>query len=318
MDPGAASEDLRAPGGRDSAKTQGRSDVQAGAPGDAKPDLGRLKRYFSEHEQLTADARRHSLRAIDYYDSDQYTPEEACTLGERGQPAIVINRIKPAINGMVGVAERGRSDPQCWPRNPGGEDAADAATDALRYIADFNRFRRLKLDVFRDMLVPGSGACLVGADGDKNVTLTQIRWEEFGSTGYQFNLDQGLNAVTQSKAASGLLGSGSTLTALDNYATGLADSYGQQYESNLQGVASTGQAAASGLAGEGQSYANAVSSNNNSAASASGNAALSGANAFSGLLGNALQGYGLTLGQSSFGGGGNAMTTAGSGIGVGG
>jgi hypothetical protein len=105
------------------------------------PDLARLKRYFTESEQLTFAARSNSLRAIDYYDSDQFDREELLKLSERGQPAIVINRIKPAINGIIGVTERARSDPRAWPRNPGNEDAADAATDILRYIADFNRFR---------------------------------------------------------------------------------------------------------------------------------------------------------------------------------
>jgi len=141
-------------------------------------DLMRLKRYFTEHEQLTYAARRNSLTALDYYDSDQFTREELAKLRERGQPPIVVNRIKPAINGIIGVSEKGTSDPKCWPRNPGDEDAADAATDVLRYIADFNRFKRLKLEVFRDILVPGTGAALIGADADSQVTITQIRWEE--------------------------------------------------------------------------------------------------------------------------------------------
>jgi hypothetical protein len=67
------------------------------------PDLMRLKRYFTEHEQLTYEARRNSLTAIDYYDTDQFTREELARLRERGQPAIIINRIKPAINGIIGV-----------------------------------------------------------------------------------------------------------------------------------------------------------------------------------------------------------------------
>ena len=91
----------------------------------------------------------------------------------------MINRIKPAINGIIGVTERGRSDPRAWPRNPGNEDAADAATDVLRFIADFNRFKRVKQDCFLDMLVPGTMAALVGVDDDKQVTITQVRWEEF-------------------------------------------------------------------------------------------------------------------------------------------
>jgi hypothetical protein len=143
------------------------------------PDLMRLKRYFTDHEQLTYEARRNSLTAIDYYDSDQFTRAELAALRERGQPPIVVNRIKPAINGVIGVSQKGVSDPKCWPRNPGDEDAADAATDVLRYIADFNRFKRTKLDIFRDMLVPGTGAALIGVDGDLQVTITQVRWEEY-------------------------------------------------------------------------------------------------------------------------------------------
>ena len=143
------------------------------------PDLMRLKRYFTESEQLTFEARKNSLTAIDYYDSDQFTREELVRLQERGQPAIVINRIKPAINGIIGVTERGRSDPRAWPRQPQQNDAADVATDVLRYIADFSRFKRLKQDCFKDLLVPGTCAALVGVDDDRQVTITQVRWEEF-------------------------------------------------------------------------------------------------------------------------------------------
>jgi hypothetical protein len=153
--------------------------LNGSSPASAPADLTRLKRYFTEHEQLTYEARRNSLIAIDYYDSDQFSREELATLHERGQPPIVINRIKPAINGMIGVSERGRSDPKAWPRNPADANAADAATDVLRFIADAARFKRTKLDIFRDMLVPGTGAALVGVDSDAQVTITQIRWEEF-------------------------------------------------------------------------------------------------------------------------------------------
>lgn len=143
------------------------------------PDLNRLKRYFTEHEQLTYEARRNSLTAIDYYDGSQFTREELAELHARGQPALVINRVKPAVNGIIGVTEKGRSDPRAWPRNPGDSDSADAATDVLRYISDFNRFKRTKQDVFRDMLIPGTGAALIGVDADLQVTITQVRWEEY-------------------------------------------------------------------------------------------------------------------------------------------
>jgi hypothetical protein len=155
------------------------SDMSAAPAAERVPDLARLKRYFTESEQLTQAARHNSLKAIDYYDSDQFTRAELAKLEERGQPAIVINRIKPAINGMIGVTEKGASNPRAWPRNPGDADSADAATDILRYICDFNRFKRLKQDCFKDLLVPGTMAALVGVDGDRQVTITQVRWEEF-------------------------------------------------------------------------------------------------------------------------------------------
>ncbi|HSZ51343.1 MAG TPA: hypothetical protein VK801_07215 [Caulobacteraceae bacterium] len=138
------------------------------------------------------------------------------------------------------------------------------------------------------------------------------------STGYQFDLNQGLNAVETSKAAQGLLGSGSTLQALDSFATGKANQYGQQYEQNLQNVAGTGQAAASALAGQGQSYANSVSTNNTNAANATGNAFVSGANTFNGLLGNAMNAFSFAKGGSSFGGGSGGSYASGIGNMIGG
>jgi hypothetical protein len=146
---------------------------------DGSPSLAKLKRYFTEARDLTQQARTNALLAIDYYDSDQFSGTELAKLHARGQPPVVINRIKPAINGIIGVTEKGRSDPRCWPRNPGDDGQADVATDVLRYIADFNRFKRIKQDCFLDMLVPGTMAALVGVDEDKQVTITQVRWEEF-------------------------------------------------------------------------------------------------------------------------------------------
>jgi hypothetical protein len=151
-----------------------------GDPDTTQPtDLAKLKRYFSEARDLTQAARTNSLAAIDYFDSDQFTPAERAALAERKQPPVVVNRMKPAINGLVGVVERSRSDPRAWPRNPDEADSADAATDVLRYICDFNRFKGIKRDCFTDMLVPGTMAALMGVDEDRNVTVTQIRWEEF-------------------------------------------------------------------------------------------------------------------------------------------
>jgi hypothetical protein len=148
------------------------------APERKPPDLSRLVRMVTESQSLTADARTQSLTDIDYYDGHQWTAAEKAELAKRGQPDIVINRTRAAVNGILGVTEQGKSEPRAFPRTPNDEESADVATDVLRFIADKNRFGRIKQDSFKDMLVPGSMGVLIGADADLQVTVQTIRWEE--------------------------------------------------------------------------------------------------------------------------------------------
>lgn len=143
------------------------------------PDLAQLKKMLDDHRTATADARSHSVVDIDYYDTKQWTPAERRALKKRKQADLTDNCIKPAINGILGVTQRGKSVPTAYPRTPQDEPSADVATDALRFMAERARFSALKLDVFKDILVPGSGAVLVGVDEDRNIAPEQIRWEEF-------------------------------------------------------------------------------------------------------------------------------------------
>lgn len=121
------------------------------------------------------------------------------------------------------------------------------------------------------------------------------------STGYQFNLNQGVQAIDQNKATAGLLNSGSTLKALDTFGTNTANAFGQQYVSNLDSISKQGTGAAASLAGTGANFANAVSASNTSAANTSANADLASAGQLSNVISNALSGYGVSRGLSSFG-----------------
>ena len=85
----------------------------------------------------------------------------------------------------------------------------------------------------------------LGLGGNPQAT-DQAFNDYLNSTGYQFALNQGLDSVAQTKAAQGLLGSGSLVKALDSYGTGLAQQYGQQYVGDLQNLTNTGQGAANG------------------------------------------------------------------------
>lgn len=138
--------------------------------------------------------------------------------------------------------------------------------------------------------------------------------------GYQFVLNQGLQGVQNSYAASGLGSSGPALKGAANYAEGLAGTtYQQQFQNYLTqnaqiynllgGIMNTGQASAAGMAGLAvQSGANQASLLGQ-AGSALAAGQVGSANAVSGALNgigsNALT-LGLLKGSGIFGGGSNS------------
>lgn len=73
--------------------------------------------------------------------------------------------------------------------------------------------------------------------------------------GYQFRLQQGLDAVEASRAARGGLFSGATGQALNNYAQGMASQEYGTYMNRLQGLANMGQSAAAGQGAAAQQFA---------------------------------------------------------------
>lgn len=81
------------------------------------------------------------------------------------------------------------------------------------------------------------------------------------SGGMQFLMQQGQNAVTSSKAAQGLLKSGSYGTALEKFGQGLASTYLNQYMNNLLDYSKLGLGAGSVLADAGR-YSDSTSKSN--------------------------------------------------------
>ena len=153
------------------------------------PSIERLRKMFDDARSMKDAERRKGVLRRSYYDGPgQLQSEVRRILKARGQPPIYTNRIKPAINGLLGVLEQGQTDPRAFPRNPADQDSADVATKGLRYVADLTRFNRTKLDVAENFFIEGTGAAIFEWDG-QNPTVTQIRWEEFFYDPYSRRLD---------------------------------------------------------------------------------------------------------------------------------
>ena len=128
---------------------------------------------------LLDDARRESQKDQDYYDDKQWTDDEVRVLEARNQPALVFNHVKPAINAIVGVKERGRVDPKAWGRTPKDQQASEVATDSLRYVDDVNRFVTTKREGLKSFLIWGVVGGMVEVDQDREITMKAFRPEEY-------------------------------------------------------------------------------------------------------------------------------------------
>jgi hypothetical protein len=122
--------------------------------------------------------------------------------------------------------------------------------------------------------------------------------------GYQFQLNQGVQAIDRSAASRGLLNSGATGKALAQYGQGLAQNYSGQYVAGLQEIANRGEGATQSTAAAGAGAANQIQQ----AQLYSGNAAAQGdINTFNAISSGLNQGVGMYgyAQRGGFAGGGN-------------
>lgn len=141
------------------------------------PTIDTLRQGFDAARDDENDEK--SARDRDYFDGPkQLNSEIRAILQNRGQPPIYTNRVRPAVNGVLGILEAGRRDPRGLPRNPDDEQSADICTKTLRFINDEAKFNDTQMDVAENFLIEGTGAVIIEVI-DGKIVPTQIRWEEF-------------------------------------------------------------------------------------------------------------------------------------------
>jgi hypothetical protein len=141
-----------------------------------------LVRMFEESEDATRDARKLAERDIDYRDGKQWTSDEENELKKRKQPVVTYNRIQRKIDYLSGLERQQRKDPKAFPRNPDDEDAANAATDSIRFVCDTEKWDEKRSAAWDDLLTPGTCAIMVGHKQTKkgiDPALIQIAWDRY-------------------------------------------------------------------------------------------------------------------------------------------
>lgn len=140
-----------------------------------------LVQWFEDAEEVSTDSRAKSERDRDYVDNKQYTPKELKLFEDRGQPDIVINRVKSKHQYLMGYEETNRTNPRGFPRTPDDEEAADACSDALRYVGEKADIDQIFSQVWDNMLVEGFGGAEVSViprgDGIADIEFKKVHWD---------------------------------------------------------------------------------------------------------------------------------------------
>jgi len=118
-----------------------------------------------------------------YVHGAQWTPAQIEVLRKRHQPPVTWNRTARKINAIVGLIERMRSDPRALPRSPKSEQAAEIATQSLRYVLDANEFKTVDPWCLLQACIDGIGGVQLvltqGDTGDPDIKLPWVIGDEF-------------------------------------------------------------------------------------------------------------------------------------------
>ena len=143
-------------------------------------DHGTLVQWVNEADDSTVDSRENAERCRDYYDSKQISSAEAAALKKRKQAPVVINRIKPKIDGLAGMERQNRTTARAYPRTPIHEKDATGATEAIRFVLQDNFYAQLRSSAWDNLTVEGTGGVevIVKPQGkDFKIVINHISWD---------------------------------------------------------------------------------------------------------------------------------------------
>jgi hypothetical protein len=153
--------------------------------GDGKSDPGLDRRHSQMMERLEDEKSRQSENRYqmavdeDYYDSLQWTEQDAVELMARGQAPLVFNKIKPTINWIMGTEKRTRFDYNVLPREANDEKGAQTKKKLLKYVSDVNKLPFHRSEAFKNCVIAGLGWMEEGISADPSDELIFARSENW-------------------------------------------------------------------------------------------------------------------------------------------
>lgn len=126
----------------------------------------RLMERLNDEETGQYEERYQMAVDEDFYDSLQWTAEDAQILLDRGQAPLVFNHCKTRVNWVTGTQKRTRVDFKVLPRKNTGSNSAEVKSKVLKYLGDVNNIQMHRSAAFEDMVIAGLGWLEDGASTD--------------------------------------------------------------------------------------------------------------------------------------------------------
>lgn len=152
-------------------------------------ELSVLVQWVEDSETMSQTARELSERDRDYFDGKQLSEKVVKELRKRNQPEITTNIIQDKMLSMFGIERQQRNKPKALPRNQEiDQDASDAATDAMRFVTENNKYEDKRADVWENMVIEGFGGIEISIEfkthptqGERaEIVYKQIAWDRLG------------------------------------------------------------------------------------------------------------------------------------------
>jgi hypothetical protein len=127
------------------------------------------KAWFLAEASRQAINRGIMAKCESFYDSEQWSHEDAETVRNRGQNPVVYNEVKPTVDWLIGTERKTRVDFFIVAEAGGDEAGADAEakTKLMKYLDDSNRAGFERSYAFENAMKAGMGWLEVGLRGDK-------------------------------------------------------------------------------------------------------------------------------------------------------
>lgn len=159
---------------------------------EARKILRRLLDWFYFERTKQADNRLQMAMDADYYDGEQWDPDDAAVLDSRGQMPLVFNEVAPMVDWLIGTERRTRVDWRVLPRTEDDVDLADVKTKTLKYVSDINHVAFNRSRAFADSVKSGVGWVDDGARDDPTKDILYSKYEDWrnclhDSSGYDLD-----------------------------------------------------------------------------------------------------------------------------------